>query len=81
MTQSTLLKRLAALERENKMLRTTLEEAGWIEGRAVIWAAMRWYRFTMRLSEIHPVVITNELGPLDCACARLAAKRRARKAK
>ena len=85
MTKSAMLKRLAALERENKMLRSVLDEAGWIEGRAVIRAAMRIHElratsgsFTEMLKMIEGRM---RIDLLDRACARLAAKRKAMRAK
>src|SRR3990167_4774492 len=94
MTQSALQKRLAALERENKMLRSMLEEAGWVEGRAVIRAAMRESmadlaregQFThmgtvdKRMRHLAGFCGTRRATRLR-ACARLAAKRKAMRAK
>ena len=69
MTKAAMLKRLAALERENKMLRSVLNETGWVEGREVIRIAMCWHQNVLGL------------GTLNRACARLAAKRKAMRAK
>ena len=62
-------KRFAVLERTNKMLRTMLQEAGWVEGREVIRIAMCWHENVLGL------------GTLNRACARLDAKRKAMRAK
>ena len=89
MTKAAMLKRLAALERENKMLRTTLEEAGWTEGRAVIREAMDWWGrkrplswdLTRHLQSPGVNCVWESESKFAKVCARLAAKRKAMRAK